>query len=92
MAGRCRLLYLGVGGATLLAAFASRAEELRLIAPHLPPFAYVEGDQPKGFMVESLLAVAASVGHSGKVSIVPIPRMLQEIATGRRLLTAFLAF
>lgn len=73
------------------AAVSARAEELRLIAPHLPPFATMENGVPKGFMVETLLSLAARVGHSGKVSVVPIPRMLSELATGKRLLTAFLA-
>ncbi|KJV09673.1 hypothetical protein VZ95_10010 [Elstera litoralis] len=42
-------------------------------------------------MVETLLAVARAVGHSGKINIVPIPRMLQEMASGKRMLSAFAA-
>lgn len=77
--------------AAVLMPSAVRADELRLVAPHLPPFAYLEDGKPRGFMLESLLAVAAQVGHSGKVSVVPIPRMLQEMAEGHRMMTAFLA-
>lgn len=80
-------LFLFLGSA----AVSVRAEELQLIAPHLPPFAVMDNGVPKGFMVESLLTIAARVGHSGKVSVVPIPRMLRELATGKRLMTAFLA-
>jgi polar amino acid transport system substrate-binding protein len=67
------------------------AEEIRLIAPHLPPFSAADQGDPKGFMVETLLEVAHAVGHSGKVNIVPIPRMLQEMATGTRMISAFTA-
>lgn len=77
--------------ASVLMSGAGRADEIRLVAPHLPPFAYLEDGMPKGFMLESLLAIAAKVGHSGKVSVVPIPRMLQEMADGQRMMTAFLA-
>lgn len=80
-------LLLGLG----LAVLPARADELRLIAPHLPPFSYMQDGEPQGFMVRSLMAVAAEVGHSGKVSIVPIPRMLHEMANGSRLMSAFLA-
>lgn len=68
-----------------------QAEEIRLIAPHLPPFSSADNGGPSGFMVESLIAVARAVGHSGKVTVVPIPRMLQELANGKRMMSAFLA-
>nr|WP_269747095.1 transporter substrate-binding domain-containing protein [Elstera litoralis] len=54
-------------------------------------FSFVDDGKPKGFMVETLLAVARAVGHSGKINIVPIPRMLQEMASGKRMLSAFAA-
>ncbi len=81
------------GAALFLFAFnpAAGAEEIRLVAPHLPPFASVDQGEPKGFMVETLLAVASAVGHSGKVTILPIPRMLQEMASGTRMISAFTA-
>lgn len=69
----------------------ARAEEIRLIAPYLPPFSFGDAAAPKGIMLETLLAVARQVGHSGKVSIIPVPRMLHEIAQGKRMMSAFVA-
>ncbi|MFY8106441.1 MAG: substrate-binding periplasmic protein [Elstera sp.] len=84
---------LFAGAALFFFALSSTAQatEIRLIAPHLPPFASADEGEPKGFMVETLLAVARAVGHSGKVSIVPIPRMLQEMAVGTRMISSFTA-
>lgn len=79
-------LWLLVGGG-----LPARAEEIRLIAPYLPPFSFGDAAAPKGIMLETLMAVARQVGHSGKVAIVPVPRMLQEMAQGKRMMSAFIA-
>ncbi len=42
-------------------------------------------------MVETLVAVARGVGHSGKVTVFPAPRMLQEMDTGQRMISAVIA-
>lgn len=76
-------LFVGIG-------LPARADEIRLIAPYLPPFSFGDATAPKGIMLETLLAVARQVGHSGKVSIVPVPRMLQELAEGKRMMSAFI--
>ncbi|MFY8106440.1 MAG: substrate-binding periplasmic protein [Elstera sp.] len=71
--------------------FPANSNEIRLIAPQLPPFSFVDGGQVKGFMVETLVAVARAAGHSGKVTVFPAPRMLQEMETGRRMISAVVA-
>jgi polar amino acid transport system substrate-binding protein len=87
----CRYRPIGCILFLIFFSFQSISKEIRLIAPQLPPFSFVDDGKPKGFMVETLVAVARAVGHSGTVKLVPAPRMLQEMNQGSRMISAVAA-
>jgi polar amino acid transport system substrate-binding protein len=53
--------------------------EARILVPNIPPYAYEAGGEVKGVAYELVREMARRVGHSGKVELMPLPRIMETI-------------
>ena len=61
----------------------ARAAEVRLVVDDVGPFAFRDGGQVRGVSYELLRAMAARVGHSGSVALMPLARELELVKRER---------